>query len=583
MATFPSFSATRTAPQEYRGNPNVTITAIDGGITLSRTSGSTPAFVQVSASAITATGTDYPYRDLEYRWDFGDPSGGENFTNPVTGGSENANQQRGPEAAYVYRTAGTYTIQLRIRGKNGSGYTEVVKNATFTVSTFSPSNGHWYFDSNAADGGDGSEGSPFNDYTNLKNKANLSGTALHLKRGSTFVSTTAHIPGQSNTRIDAYGTGAMPIIDGSNVSQTPSHGTLWFTNQFVNNDDFVMSNVEITNSTGYDVRFESQDGWGLDTTNVYFDNCKFKFIRWTNSSDNGDEFYNHGMWGHQCLQPIGAVGVSNTFALGSAVTWQFFFGCLITADSAKVWSVATDHWIYPNTTDHMLYKWTEFGDGNSWYAINGNVHGTAEEHRAYHVISECAIHGCSAAIELSVSQPPPGADTAKFENAVIEGNLIYNQTNDNAISIIMCYSAVVRDNYIGTTTANYCSAVSNNSSSVFAGEFYRNKCYYTSSGFGMGATDYPDRMQISDNILWSPNSGVIGMQVNSSAAAWTNPGSIIDRNQYYFPSDTTYNSLNGGSTFVNFATWQAGGFDANGEQLVSAPSWPDPANGDFGQ
>src|SRR5215510_6099186 len=70
----------------FGGNPNVTITAIDtrGGIVASRVSGHMPAFVQVSASAIKATGTDWPYEDLEYKWDFGDPNGKEIFTNPVT-------------------------------------------------------------------------------------------------------------------------------------------------------------------------------------------------------------------------------------------------------------------------------------------------------------------------------------------------------------------------------------------------------------------------------------------------------------------------------------------------------------------
>jgi len=58
----------------FYGDPYTNVSAISdaGGIVLSRSSGVTPAFVQVSASAITATGTSRPYETLEYSWNFGD-------------------------------------------------------------------------------------------------------------------------------------------------------------------------------------------------------------------------------------------------------------------------------------------------------------------------------------------------------------------------------------------------------------------------------------------------------------------------------------------------------------------------------
>ena len=106
-------------PAIFQGNPTVTITAINttGGIVTSRdadvTSALTPYFVQASASAITATGTSAPYEDLEYGWDFGDPSGVETFTRPTDGVTVNANTgQIWTEASYVYRSAGTYIITL---------------------------------------------------------------------------------------------------------------------------------------------------------------------------------------------------------------------------------------------------------------------------------------------------------------------------------------------------------------------------------------------------------------------------------------------------------------------------------------
>src|SRR5262245_5720607 len=91
----------------FQGNPNVTITAINtsAGIAVSRSSCSVPCFVQVSASAITATGSARPYEDLDYSWDFGDPTGNETFSQPIASNGSfspadvNANTaQTGPEA-----------------------------------------------------------------------------------------------------------------------------------------------------------------------------------------------------------------------------------------------------------------------------------------------------------------------------------------------------------------------------------------------------------------------------------------------------------------------------------------------------
>jgi hypothetical protein len=167
----------------FRGDPNARFEFIDtsGGIVFPtlpfsyasrdndskpRTSSQIPAFIQVSASAITAkgrivspggvtvTGPELrPYERLEYSWDFGDPAGKEIFQNysiyPFTGVPVNANnQQWGPEACYVYRKPGTYTITLNIRGRNPTGTDYITKSVTrqFTALANSRTNG---FDTDA--------------------------------------------------------------------------------------------------------------------------------------------------------------------------------------------------------------------------------------------------------------------------------------------------------------------------------------------------------------------------------------------------------------------------------------------------
>lgn len=229
----------------FFGNPYANISAIDtsGGIVCSRTSGQTPCFVQVSASAIAATGTALPFEDCDFTWDFGDPTGGEIFVHPVTGVNVNANSaQQGPEAAYVYRSPGTYTITLTITGQSGAGFISKTITQTITVSAYNASGGVWYFDQNATGANNGT--SPTDaftlmtggatDLTNLTAKLALANVDLRFKRGSSWA-VNQSTPGlgatdlggygamifgaaTGPTRCSAYGSGANPLFTVSNIS-----------------------------------------------------------------------------------------------------------------------------------------------------------------------------------------------------------------------------------------------------------------------------------------------------------------------------------------------------------------------------
>jgi hypothetical protein len=580
-------------PGPFRGNPNVTITAVDtsGGIATSRDdfamAGEVPAFIQVSISNFTATGTSYPFRDLEAKWDFGDPSGTEQITNPVTGLTVNPNSdQVGPEALYVYRTAGTYTITCTLRWWNGSGYSTTTKTKDFTVSAFSGTNEFW-FDSNAPGGGDGSLANPFNDHATLKTKSNLGGANLHLKYGSTFTSASGssnHIVGQDHARIDAYGNPAdgKPIIVGVDVA----NGTLWFQTQFNDQNDSVYSNIEfrVSGTTTHPIRFTDQPSYTFQCTNIYFDGCVFNFCQVDtthNVEGQGyDAFSGHGFYKCVSLQTVGDIGIANVWMLGTATRWLALLGCSVSCTSPKVWNDLLDHWIYPGIEFHGMYKWCLFGQGNTMFGINGNQHGTNNEHRKWHLISENNFNGTAGGIEFSVSQP--GIENSSFDDTVVEGNLFYNHTTDNCISVVYCFGLTVRDNYVSHGVNSFVGIATARDDEI-AFDVYRNKVYGLS--LTVGTSNNTQRIQITDNEVWNTGSAALCMRINSADAAWTGQGSIIDRNEYYVPSDSngTYNSHNGGSTVLSFANWQAAGFDLNGSELVSAPAWPDPANGDFGQ
>lgn len=92
-----------------------------------RTSGTAPLAVMFDATGTTSPqrGLD-PYRDIRYRFDFGDAP---DETWPVTGASRNV-ETAGPIAAHVFELPGTYTVTLTATNSMGTTW---VKHATITV------------------------------------------------------------------------------------------------------------------------------------------------------------------------------------------------------------------------------------------------------------------------------------------------------------------------------------------------------------------------------------------------------------------------------------------------------------------
>src|SRR3990172_2937982 len=74
-----------------------------------RTSGVAPLAVFFDATGTTATGTNHPFHELEYRWDFGDLASGNWRTTGLP-----KNKAMGPVAAHVFETPGTYPVTLTV-------------------------------------------------------------------------------------------------------------------------------------------------------------------------------------------------------------------------------------------------------------------------------------------------------------------------------------------------------------------------------------------------------------------------------------------------------------------------------------
>lgn len=123
------------------GSPvcSTTVSGTAGSISISnqvsRTSGVAPLTVFFDASGTTATSTTRPFHDLEYRWNFGETSlpGTGTWKTGSRAGSSSRNQARGPEAAHLFETPGTYTVTL-----GATDGTNTVSNACTQITVLDP-------------------------------------------------------------------------------------------------------------------------------------------------------------------------------------------------------------------------------------------------------------------------------------------------------------------------------------------------------------------------------------------------------------------------------------------------------------
>jgi hypothetical protein len=87
---------------------------ITPSISASRLSGVAPLAVFFDASATTATGVSKPFHDLEFRWKFNDAPGEFWTAGSRTATGSTRNEATGPVAAHVFKTPGTYLIEVTI-------------------------------------------------------------------------------------------------------------------------------------------------------------------------------------------------------------------------------------------------------------------------------------------------------------------------------------------------------------------------------------------------------------------------------------------------------------------------------------
>ena len=443
----------------YGGAVLDNVSGVTPVITISRTTGAIPCVVQATAAASSATWINpntsaseplpNPYDQLHYTWNFGEGLGTQVITNPVTGLPMDADvHQTGPQATFIYRTPGTYTITLTASVKDQVGTViEVNAQVVVTVSGFGGQT--QYFDPVAGDDANNgltattpkrSWGAYSSWATGGDNRRAL------LKRGTTMVQTGDFRNDHSHTRVEPYGTGPDPVIQAD-----PS---------FLNNMVQVWAKFFLEDQLYRGIRFM---GMGSARTcvvaygeadpasqDVVFMDCTFD-----NSLPDGDDLMqitgNHHSrftsWNCHFLHNDASGMGMYAYLNGSTAPTEFLSivgGSFTGGDGDSI----LDHHLYANGwRRYDLMRWIDFGDAISKnFCINMNCP-SGNRDSEYVLIDGCDVTGCNNGIDASNSSNNPSL--GQFDHFIIQNTAIHDSDLGQGYGVLgYCVRrCVIRDSF----------------------------------------------------------------------------------------------------------------------------------------
>jgi hypothetical protein len=603
-------------PSDIGGVTGVSFTVQSIGIAFSRAGDTmqTPALIQVAATGITADGTNSPfpairaYQDLEYSWNFGDSRGSEYFQNPYRGSRDNMNSdQVGPQAAYIYRAAGSYIITLTIRWWNGSQYQKTVTTLPVSVTDFTsnPSNRTYYADSNANPvGANGSFSKPWTTLAQIQSATRTSNRQILINRGSSWTDQGSLIlGGASNIRIAPYGTGQNPIITFAATlgGTSPVYVGYGCTDVVISGINVAFSGHKSSGCTGinfYCPLGQRQKNIYADTCNVNYDQTVtsngVNLVLFGNATSTyfSDEGVNStGFWGCN--------GTSQSLYAGGSGSqsgnWNFNVGCLLTGNGNSI----LGHHVYSLTQAYALYSYMSFPAPSTLadaFKISSNDTYSNQNNnppRRWANVRDSFIAGMLAGTETTFSNNPLGGGKlqpiATWSGVVVERIRFTGLTGINTINNVQA----AEDQTMRDCLFWGC----NNGTAISVGGLipgncgisaYRNKIYALGSSrtrwlidFDPYSGPYTRPQQVTDNYVYDPRNPSAIFRLNPSSLTG---GYLIDRNNYNSPSFSTGFEKN--ATPATFARWQGilAGLDANSSYNSSPnafPAWINPARGNF--
>lgn len=680
---------TFTFPREsYQGRPFITgLKTITPKITCFKSTGPEPWVMQVSGH-LTTSDAGNAYEDLDYTWDFGDPTGLEVVTDHYSGLEIDLNtDQHGPEAAYCYRDNGSYTIMLTVTGKDENGntisastttilrlgeYEIFLGNATggtykltingqetnainwdatsdtvitelellstvgagdiitllsdaattgatltdnkfqivggttlvagaavtFTMDSslltgagtgdgapdiiphFPPSSvssvtvddtssyRQVYFDSNAAAGGDGTIGTPWEVASDIVNEFNdsnaTSNTIGWFKANSVFdINQELRLGvGHENIHWRAYGSGDKPII--KNVSGTNTFAELinfqcgFATPATPTQGGYVFEGMAFeghqTQSGGVMWCFRTENGTNTNQHRQFHGlsliDCKFERKAGANYLVRQDKHTcmegfasyrtTYDMGDHDCLTSLGT----------DVAAWSSVIGGWFNGING---SLIFDHHIYPNCVWNSHYKYISFRRAISAnFCINTNaINDTRNE---WVCIDGNDLTGTKNGMDFSNINGHYGGIQGHFNAVIISHNKIHagdtgDGTNENGIISNNLHSVTIRDNWFW----------SNNQSDIQLNDVNTVPKIYRNRTWQEGATQAwflwleQDNGFVFDNRVYKSDTGeFIRFSTDTEdLTTWD-----FERNHYYGPNKTNFFEDYGAGPSGSFATWQ---------------------------
>lgn len=532
----------------------------------------------------------------------GDTTGSEIFTNPYNGLVENANTaQTGCEAAYVYRSAGTYTATLNLYGQNGAGLTTTSVTTTITVTAFNPSGGDWYFDSvNGSDSNNGtSSATPKQTWsavlTAVSNVAN--NYRINFAKGSSWTAGASGIDVSGKTlshvRFQSYGSGAAPTINLNTANTSGYTTTNGGSSASHPQDDFVISGINFQTVSGWDsttgasvIQITAAGNATAVVSNYYLDNCTVaqnivtttadhNVIDWAAVDTSPKLMVNQGLWNVNVSGPATSTHTRQGIFF-SPMDWGFIVGGSFSGAGT---STTFDHHIYPLMQTHALFRYITFNAAaGKLFAINADWNSLSggNETAQYWLLSDNHVAG-----PLSYHD----ASDASNDTQVVFSDWVTQRSNitglaNPAITFFGGQSMTFRYlrawnntntlfNPNGTTTAIY--------------QFYKNCGYYTSSAgsnyivdiYNGGTPVYTSKQVVTDNQFNDQRTAAVTYNIGFTNQA----GATINRNDTYAPNDSDAKFFGNAGVISSFAQWQTAGFDAAGS--TANPNFANGPTGNF--
>lgn len=494
-------------------------------ITTNRSTGVGPLGIVFNANAtqISPVLSSLPFLEVFYSWDFGDATAAsQTWSNGTRAGIATRNVAYGPVAGHVFENAGSYTVTLTARFRTVGG-SWVTKTATSSVTVTSADVlSTVYVSTDALTPGVGGVPAGANvqtitDYSSLSTLANTY-KRIRLQRGKTYTSTGAFSPPDGAGVLDAWGTGAAPILD----MTTDAFG-IYLNGNAGTGDDWRLIDINVNSAATSGANRRAIRA--MNCSNLLLLRCEMSAAWIGLDAMNVNGLYVVDTYVHDTFTAQGGAiagyldRIDNFMMAGSKVSnvpdnhaWrvQGTAKCAITNSTFEKPKATGSVLTIRGKEDIVVGTWT--GEWTEDVVVSDNV-----------------IDGSTGSGFVFYFGPVNAQAAERCRNLICERNLI-SAKNSYSAYLTGVSGVVFRNNIIKTTEYNFAIGVG--------------------GGNGAGSPP-PTSTDIYGNTIWKPNAAVlngfsaVAISSASSTPSLQSTGTRLRNNLVYAPGNTRDGATNG--------------------------------------